>query len=157
MYNYRIPKDQWWSFCKAVRDYYLAHHPVMQIVRSIKAKDGVGLYTTVSRVADALGDWTVDLQLFDEGDTYLIRPLEHGYFFLNKREKFSDGFDLADVFYNNSTDVPPEEEKNKKVSQWSDKKIRAREYLMYPLLNKDDFMDYAFAEIFKRDLAGNNV
>lgn len=145
MHNYRIPKDRWWDFATACRRYYLDNHPItMAALRVIadeaSAKDtALGRYKAVQQFADTIAtDWTVDLQVFDEGDTYIIRPLEYGHFFMNHHDNFAE-FGLEPVFYDNRADVPPEEEKNKAVADWVDGKIEAREYLIYTVLDCEDF------------------
>ena len=75
--------------------------------------------------------------MFDEGDTYLIRPLERGYFFLNTHDRWIQEFGLEPVFYDDRSDVPPEQEKNRAVSLWCDDKIAKGEYLLYQVVTED--------------------
>jgi hypothetical protein len=145
MYNYRVRKDQWWDFARACREVYLNNHPLMQLLKSAadRGDDAMSSFKKLSKTVDALerAEMIVDIQIFDEGDTYILRPLERGYFFMNNVHEWS-GF-LDEVTYDDRADVPPEEEKNKVVAQWCDEKISSREYLMFNVLSRDDFMNVA--------------
>lgn len=141
MYNYRLPKEQWWPFARACRAFYLAEHPISKLLAQSALEPGAN-YGSLRRLVNTLVDsgWTVDLQLFDDGDTWLIRPLEHGYFFLNNASGWSWQFGLERVYYDNRADVPAEDEKNASVAEWVDKKILLGEYLTYTVLDHDTFM-----------------
>ena len=118
MYNYRIRKDAWWSFAAAVREFYLAEYPVFKVLAEVSEGDGI-TYSKFVEAVDVFRDWTVELQLFDEGDHWLIRPLEQGYFFMNGHEQWVDEFGLETVWYDDRSDVPPEDEKNRPVPSGS--------------------------------------
>lgn len=134
MYNYRISKQEFWAFTKDCQEFYLENHPIYQILITAISKDD---YITFSGRLDKLfPKWAVDLQLFDEGETYLIRVLENGYFFM----KNADEWLIERVTYDNRTDVPPEEEMNRAVAEWCDQKIENREFLIYPLIGREDFI-----------------
>lgn len=139
MYNYRLPKADWWVFAKACREYYLVNHPVMEILKA--SGEGLASYNKITEAVDCFVEYPVNLQLFDEGDTYLVRPLEIGYFFMNHYDKFAP--DLTPVTYDNRTDVPPEDEKNKIVAEWVDAKIHNGEYLTFTVMDRDDFISIA--------------
>ena len=144
MYNYRLPKDAWWDFARACRAAYLEEHPISMAFsmssKSAQNLDPEGKAERMGKILDTLknlNEWMVDLQLFDEGNTYLIRPLERGYFFLNHRCAWEESFGLEPVFYDDRSDVPPEQEPNREVSRWCDEKIEAGEYLMYSVASED--------------------
>lgn len=156
MYNYRIAKERWWPFAKACREHYAAEHPIPQVLRKFGEDGGGG--RTYKKMMDAIEslvdkDWTVDLQLFDEGDTYIIRPLERGYFFMNQFDQWAE-FDLERVYYDNRSDVPPEDEKNEAVAKWVDAKIFDNEYLTFTVLNRDDFRSICFDTLLSKNRAG---
>lgn len=151
MYSYRLPKERWWEFAQACREAYAASHPISVLV--LKAAQGAR-ELPVDEKAAKLGDifdavsksseWMVDLQLFDEGDTYLIRPLERGYFFLNNHARWVKDFGLEPVFYDDRSDVPSEQEPNREVSVWCDEKIALGEYLLYQVVTEDSLSKAVF-------------
>lgn len=155
MHNYRVAKEQWWPFAKACRAYYMEHHPIAKLLREISEAGGTykKKIDTVNTIVAA--EWTVDLQIFDEGDTYLIRPLENGYFFMNNfdQDQWAE-FALERVSYDNRTDVPPEDEKNAAVADWVDEKILGGEYLIFTVLNRDNFVSICFDELVAEDAKG---
>lgn len=145
MYNYRIDKSRWWELSRAVKQAYLEKHPAPELIRTLTPNDGADTETSVSRivrlteVVDILveSNMLVDLQLFDEGETYLIRPLEKGWFFLNNAQRWADEFGLEMVFYDDRSDVSPDDVRNREASVWTDKKIEDGEYLIFPVVTRD--------------------
>lgn len=138
MYNYRVAKAQFWPFAKACREFYMSTHPILKALASVDPCKTE--YSDFAKSVDKLApEWTIDLQLFDEGDSYLIRVLESGYFFMKNAAEWLS-FGLEHVTYDDRCDVPPEDEPNKAVAVWCDERIDAREYLMYPLVSRDDMM-----------------
>lgn len=134
MYNYRVAKDRWWEFANACREFYMAKHPYGKAIRAAAANEGAK-YSDLMKIVKAVAaaDETVELQVFDEGETYLFRPLEVGWFFMNNCQMW-ETYGVEAVFYDTRSDVPPEDEKNKAVAEWVDEKILAHEYFMYGLL-----------------------
>lgn len=154
MHNYRIAKDQWWPFAKACRQFYITEHPIAQALnrtRSFEA-DGYKAYKAMTKTVDAIisTEWTVELQVFDEGETYLLRPLEHGYFFMNHVDQW-EPFGVERVTYDSRTDVPPEDEKNEAVADWVDDKILSGEFFVFNVLARDDFMSICIDQLRKKD------
>lgn len=154
MYSYRLPKDRWWDFARACRTAYLDEHPLPMAFsmssKSAQNLDPKGKAERLGKILDTiknLDEWMVDLQLFDEGDTYLIRPLERGYFFLNHHRAWEDNFGLEPVFYDDRSDVPTEQEPNREVSRWCDEKIEAGEYLLYSVISEDALSNIVFDNI----------
>jgi len=145
MYNYRIAKWRWWYLATTCREFYKDNHPISLALT--KLASGNPSYSQFSKTVNELTtgneSWTVELQLFDEGDTWLIRVLEQGYFFHNHWTEWNH-LGLEAVTYDNRSDVPPEDEKNAAVAQWVDEKILAAEYFLYPLLSREDLMDLYF-------------
>lgn len=153
MYSYRIPKQRWWEFARACRESYALTHPIpviilksAQVARELPAEEKASKLGDILDAIRKLDEWLVDLQLFDEGDTYIIRPLERGYFFLNNHEQWA-GFGLEPVFYDDRSDVPAEQEKNHEVSLWCDEKIALGEYLLHPVITEDSLSSAVFDAI----------
>lgn len=135
MYNYRLSKEQWWPFAKACRECYHSEHPMAQVLHTL-AERGASWRTMLNAVDSIIDDeWTVDLQLFDEGDAYIIRPLERGCFFMNNADQWLE-FGIERVYYDTRSDVPPEDEKNRAVAEWVDEKINSGEFLVFSVLNR---------------------
>lgn len=154
MYNYRLPKARWWDFARECRSFYAEKHPISAAVTKAAVSAAGGStetrVDTLARMLDVIrkaDEWMVDLQLFDEGDTYLIRPLERGYMFLNNHERWVQGFGLEPVFYDDRSDVPPELEKNRAVSLWCDDKVTKGEYLLYQVLTEDGLSEMVISTI----------
>lgn len=150
MHNYRLSKDSWWDFAMACRQFYQAKHPVMEVLKAISDTPKFSSYVKMTKAVDVLIDaeWTADLQVFDEGDTLILRPLEHGYFFMNNADEWA-GFGLERVYYDDRSDVPPEDEKNRIVSQWVDEKVFAGQYMVLNLLSRSDFHSFCFDQMLK--------
>lgn len=143
MYLYRIPKDRWKDFTLVCRGAYLNNHPLMQLLKFVDDHGDSPLdsFKQVSETISALdhADMTVDLQVFDEGDAYIIHPLERGYFFINNAREWGEFLD--EFTCDNFTDVPLEE-KNKVVAQWCDDKVSRNEYFTFNALSRDDFLEF---------------
>ncbi len=151
MYSYRLSKDTWWEFARACRDTYAMSHPISVVVlkaaqdaRELPAEGKASKLGEILEVIRKSSEWMVDLQLFDEGNTYLIRPLERGYFFLNNHEQWTQRFGLEPVFYDDRSDVPGEQEANREVSVWCDGKIVRGEYLLYQVVTEDSLSRHVF-------------
>lgn len=150
MYSYRLPKERWWEFAQSCREAYAASHPLSVIIlraahsaRDLPPAEKASKMVSILDIISKLGEWTIDLQLFDEGDTYLIRPLERGYFFLNNHVRWSE-FGLETVFYDDRSDVPAEQEGNRGVSLWCDERIARGEYLLHPVITEDSLSQVVF-------------
>lgn len=141
MHVARVPKDRWLEFAADVRRVYLAEHPFVKFFVADRL-DG----DTYRKAMDSLdrNESFVELQLFDEGDTWLVRPLEQGWFFMNH---VWDGvwkkYKVKAVSYDDRSDVPKKDRKNKKVADWMNERIEAREYLLYPVLDR-----FTYSELF---------
>lgn len=144
-YNYRIHKALWSDFTQVCRETYLNDHPLMQLLKFV-ADHGDNPLDSFKQVSETVNSFdsihvSSDIQVFDEGDTYIIRPLELGYFFINNAREWGEF--LNEITYGKGTDVQPEEEKNKVVSQWCDEKISRGDYFIFNVLSRDDFTDFA--------------
>ena len=142
MYNFRVPKERWWEVAASVRRYYMQNHPIAQALTKMVG-DKVENPKFFEAVDKLTPEWLVDLQLFDEGDTWLIRPLERSYFFMNNADRWG----VERVTYDDRTDVPPEEEKTKAVAVWVDEQIDAHRYFVFSVLTREDFLDLWFDRV----------
>ncbi|AON96788.1 hypothetical protein BI081_gp037 [Mycobacterium phage Tonenili] len=137
LYVYRVPKSQWWDFYAAVRRVYLDEHLIARAVRGLAERKAP--HRDVRRIInESVPEYEVELQLFDDGEHWIVRPLESGWFFTNQHHRWLE-FGLVPVFYDDRADVPPEHEANKVVADWVDKQIETHRYLMAPVLNRDAF------------------
>lgn len=139
MHVARVPKDRWLEFAADVRRVYLAEHPFVKLFKSERL-DG----DTYRKAMDALdeNESFVELQLFDEGESWLVRPLEAGWFFMNHvHQGVWKKFKVKAVTYDDRTDVPKKDRKNKAVADWMCERIEAREYLIYPVLDKSTYSE----------------
>lgn len=143
MYSYRVPKDAWWGFANDCRQFYAEEHPFAGVVTRVSRhastlppEEKSAKLVSFLGAINQLGEWMVDLQLFDEGDTFIVRPLERGYFFRNHYARW-ESFGLEPIFYDDRSDVPPDQEPNRAVSLWCDDKIARGEYLLYQVVTED--------------------
>ena len=151
MYSYRIDKSRWWEFARACREFYAENHPVAAVVtaaaRNAAAMHAEESAAALGRILDTIrkaDDWMVDLQIFDEGNTYLVRPLERGYMFLNTHDRWAREFGLKAVFYDDRSDVPPEQVPNREVSLWCDDKIQSGEFFIHQIVTEDSLSKVVF-------------
>lgn len=134
LYTVRIPKDRWWEFSAAVRATYLNEYPGVEDFHGVLAR---GATYSEAMASIEVNTHFVELQLFDEGDTWLVRPLEQGWFFINHvEEKAWPGLKLKKVFYDNRADVPKRDKPNKAVADWVNTQILERRYLVFPVLDR---------------------
>lgn len=159
MYSYRITKERWWELADDVRRSYLEKHPICEVLESIAREVDPLIespYVKMVKIADTFDrDWEVELQLFDEGETLLIRPLESGYFFMNNSDRWIELFGLEKVYYNDSVDVPPEDEKNKFIAEWVDKRIDEGLYTVFKVITRHDLHAKAIDTLFKKAHEGS--
>lgn len=150
MHCYRIKREDWWGFAAQVRDYYLNDN----LMKTIIKKSGAEISgSEVLRLAEFMAKHEpINLQIFEENDGrhYLIRVLELGYRFMNNYAK--QGWPVKPVFYDNRTDLSPEEEANKETAEWIDEMISQRRYLIYPIIaDADDWFQIVWD--WKREAA----
>lgn len=152
LYAHRIAKDRWWMFAAGVRAIYLSEHPVIKMVDALADAQ---TYAEFVDCVDALveDDWTVDLQLFDEGETWLIRALERGWFFNNNSDRWREGFGVEEVCYDTRSEVPPEDEKNAATADWVDRQIEMHAYVTFQVLTRADLLDVGIIVLRRQALA----
>jgi len=138
MYAYRVPNSQLWPFLDALRAYYVENDMAYKIMRQIRT-DPQAAYTKARMWANRT-DLYVTVQLFQDGDTWLLRVLEDGYFFLNHWQQFTAY--LTPVFYDDRTDVPPAEEANEPIAERLDAQIASKHYLLAVIVDRDEMLRY---------------
>lgn len=130
----RVSKRRWKKFSADVRRVYLEESWPVRDFRDEIARGAK--YSEAMKILNPHEHY-VELQLFDEGRTWLVRPLEVGWFFMNHVwEGAWDSFGVVPVCYNDSSEPPLEDLPNKAVGEWLDERVRAREYLLYPVLDR---------------------
>jgi hypothetical protein len=137
MYVYRVPAPRLWSLLDALRAYYVEHNMAFTVMTEIACRTQPDALMHARQWADHT-ELHATGQLFQAGDTWLLRILENGYFFLNHWPAFT-GF-VQPVFYDDRTDVPVNEAANASIAEWLDEQIAKRHYLLAPLIDTDTLM-----------------
>lgn len=162
MYNFRVSKQNWWETIAAIRKYFLAHYPPINIIREAveeKAKRSDGETTSaIYDVAEQMGEkFELEFQVFDEGETWLLRPLRWRFDHFTIFSYKNWGIDIKPVFYDNRSDVPEEEERNARVVEWCEEKIKTRQYFTVPVVDQDDFTDIVITNLFFKEKQPDRV
>lgn len=149
-YAYRIRKDCWWDFARACHEFYLSYCPLMVLVKA--ATEGKTVEEQIenfSKIQETLNkaDLATELQLFDVGEHYIVRPLENGWFFKNQDAEWIREFGLERVFYDDRSDVPTEEEPNREIALRCDDLIERGEYLMFSVISNDDALKWCLNQM----------
>ena len=139
MYVYRVPAPQLWPLLDALRAYYVEHNMTYTVMTEIARRGQPDALAHARKWADHI-ELHVTVQLFHDGDTWLLRILENGYFFLNHWQEFARF--VQPVFFDDRTDIPANEEVNAAIAEWLDEQIAKRHYLLAPLIDTDELMCY---------------
>ena len=148
MYAYRVEKAQLWPLVDQVRDWYEKNEAVFYLMdahrktranQELSAAEHFAAWSAGQDLAADRGNY-VELQLFDEGDTWLCRVLERGYAFMNHYEK--EHWPIEGVFYDDRSDMPEEWEKNLATVDWMEEKIQARHWFCVDIVAKYILADY---------------
>jgi hypothetical protein len=142
MYCYRVKDTHLWACLDAIRADYHAHNMAFTVMANIAKRGDPTEAHAHARAWAANTDLHVSIQLFQDGDTWLLRVLEGGYFFLNHWEHFAAY--LMPVFYDDRTDVPEADLPNKAIAERMDALITARRYLLAVVVDADELMNYFF-------------
>lgn len=142
---WRIRKSDLWNTLDMIRGHYESHHPVpleIAVLASVISpstspemaqqlrRDALRLARTGETGQE---DWHPEIQIFSEGESCLLRPLEIGTWF--GRQVDDQEWPFEEIHYDNRTDVPAEEEGNKAVAEWLDTQISAGRYVTHMLLD----------------------
>lgn len=93
------------------------------------------------------GKYDINMQLFPVlPDRYLVRFLTSSFVIENNHELLG----LEPCFYDDRTDVPPEDEENEKYANRVDELIKDKKYYIIPIVEELDIIDYYFKQ--KTDL-----
>lgn len=144
-YGYRVGKDSFWEMHAALREAYLAEHWLAQVATKLWPRTSED---TARRLLKRLDEKEVqdraatEIQLFDEGTSYVIRPLEwaHGGFFHNQLERLSLP-KVSSVHYDDRSDLSDEELSHKETVDWVEAQIRRGRYFVVPLIAVSDWRD----------------
>jgi hypothetical protein len=77
----------------------------------------------------------ISVQLFDFGDDWIFRVLESGYYFANKHKELFPK--LGEVFYDDRSDIPPEDEANEIIADKIDVLVSQKRYFMAYIIDFD--------------------
>ncbi len=171
LYTFRITKALWWDTLASIRGVYLAEYPIAQamtvmanaLIEKAETDRSGDIATKLQMLSllDTFSDtytkdpdegWSVEFQVFDEGDTWLIRPLERGSFLLGRHERWPE---LQPVFYDTRTDEPSVNvPANRATSEWVDEQIKAHRYFVVPVLSREDYRDIGWGRFIGTVSAG---
>lgn len=135
LYCFRVKKSEFWDILTTIRKFYASNHPLVSSLLSDKYKYDVEKFHALN--ADFLN---TDFQLFDEGETWIIRVLEAGWFFWNNHEKFPT---LTPIVYDTRSDDEDEDNEElmaekERLANWVDAQISEMKYFCCPIVNKSD-------------------
>ena len=142
MYCYKVSKDQWWEVFDLIKNYYFENHRGFKIVRNLSdkiTKEDLLFHQAYNTLEDL--DLSCEIQIFEIENEYYFRVLEDGYFFMNNRSKIAPG-KFLDCFYDDRTDILPEEEKNLSISEKIDALIKNRHYFVSYVLKVRELQNY---------------
>lgn len=167
MYALRVAKADWWDVAGRIRVFYQQNHPVLKEARVLarmlaegapRDPDGKLTYETRKAIGGAVRTtaeavkhhrlgWeeeTVEVQLFDDGDTWLLRMCDRyggrgGSLLHGELDRFPE---LTEVFYDGRVDDVPEDPaeraRNHAVTRQVDEWINTDRYLLYPVVTAAD-------------------
>lgn len=156
MYSYRVDKSDWWDVATRIRAFYLTEFPMIKAMKAAADamfEGGKNRYQTI-KFLDAIADgytrnpdesWSVELQVFDAGADWHLRPLERNHFMLNHYEQFPE---LRPVFFDNRSDVPEHQEPNREIAVWVDEQIDAHRYFIFEVLSREDYRRVGIDKLF---------
>jgi hypothetical protein len=162
MYAYRIAKDDLWPFVESVRRLYATQSELGMAGSKLAAAfieadrraepDEQQLDRIISsfdQLTESMdSEQTVELVLYDEGDTWLFRVAERGWFFLDHHDEHD--WPITPVFYDNrSDDMFAETEANYEVARWMDRQAMARRYLLASVFDRDALHDVFWKPIWR--------
>jgi len=138
MYCYRVPNVQLWPFLDALRAYYAEQNMAYTVMGEIARQADLDTALPHARQWAAHTELHVTVQLFQDSDTWLLRVLESGYFFLNHWQQFAAY--VTPVFYDDRSDVAADEEPNAPIAEWLDAQIAGKRYLLAPIIDTDELL-----------------
>lgn len=160
MYASRIKKSDWLPLMRELREWGRTESILAQIAFEPETKgNSLGERVDEFHAARQEGgktwqEWeelTVEVQVFDRGSNYLLRPLEKRVSFMERASFMGDHHTqkLAEwlhdhpstklVRYDNRTDVPPEDRRNEAVADWLDDQITAGMFMIFNVVTLFDF------------------
>lgn len=148
MYCYKINKDDWWEFFGKMRNHYINESVTMKLAMAYQKEESGHDFWKFCQDDEN----HISVQLFDFNDDWIFRVLETGYYFANKhKELFSE---LGEVFYDNRTAIPLENEANEAIADRIDVLMRQKRYFMAYILDSNLLFSIAFdVDRIKEELA----
>lgn len=156
MYCWRIKKKDFWPAMRELKQEGLHNHPVMDVVanmrRQIRSTLTTALKAQVQYEEDILRMFQADecgllaLQVFDEGRTWLVRPLYYGHNFGNVVEKLKLPFTV--VYYDGRVGQGSRGGEDK--ADWVDEKVGSGQYFVHIILGSKEPFDAMVYGIWPR-------
>lgn len=149
---YRVERRKLWDLVDKVREFYFHEGPLMAIAREIKAQiDAAPEDERATKFQEALnffsddnksaGELTVEMQVYeDDADHFIFRILEYDYTFMSNFE--SQGWEIEPIYYDNGSDVSPEEEALMPIVDRVFALTDLRRYFLTPIISLDDASMY---------------
>ncbi len=145
MYCWRIKKGDFWNTMHELKQDALMNHGAIAVACQSRNTllSVTGSKTTVVKAQYDEDMWRMfqtddngllAVQLFDEGRTWLVRPLYYGYQFDEQVKRL--GLPLKEVIYDGR--VGEGTRGGEKKAEWMDDKINSGEYLIHIILGKDE-------------------
>jgi hypothetical protein len=140
MYCYRVDKAKLWEVVDQVRAWYEKESAVYYLLGKYREdRTSQESWKKAHELARNQQNH-VELQLFDEGESWLFRVLEQGYSFMNHYEKMEWG--VHPVFYDDRSDMPEEWETNYETTEWLDDLISKGHYFMVSIVDQNRLDSY---------------
>ncbi len=148
MHCYRIKKTDWWDFFDEVCNYYINDSLTMGLAIAYqKEESGHDFWKFCQN-----NENHISIQLFDFGDNWIFRVLESGYCFANKHKELFP--ELGEVFYDDRSDIPLEDEANEAIADKIDMLLRQRKYFIASIIDSDLLFSIPFdIDRIKEELA----
>lgn len=157
MYCWRIKKKDFWETVHRMKQDALHHHGAMTLAAGLRRK----LMANQINVSQAQTEYDEEmwnmfnadhdgllaLQVFDEGRTWLFRPLYHGFGFRDQIERLE--LPIKEVYYDGRSGDRSHYTTYEKAS-WLDEKIMAGEYLIHIILGKQEPFRAVIHDIWPR-------
>jgi len=142
MHCFRIPKKQADNFINVTREFFLSQDLLNMIVCNVAHEwhtEEKNYLEAIKMLTEGDMDETVDAQFFDRGSYWIVRVLSNGYLFLNNWTKVAEQVEgMTPVFYDNRSEVPKAQRKNKKIARWIDEQITAERFYMRSIISRNN-------------------
>lgn len=131
MHCYKINKMDWWDFFDRITKHYVEDSITLKLAEVYQKEESGYDYWQFCQDSDN----HISIQLFDFEPDWIFRVLETGYYFANKHAELFP--ELGEVFYDDRTDIPPEDKANEGIADKIDEMVRHKRYFMIPIIDSD--------------------